>query len=145
MKITRAWATPVRPPAGYDAPTSWLSESLVANPMSVYTEYEDRRSSCLMLDRYMAWDLEFSPRLAEALRPYGIRWIEECLPRGIHWLLAQAPLPWAEYVVIASPEDGELRPLLPFLRGVPQPPDGFLTPSELPGLGIEVDSDWLGG
>src|SRR5581483_10724900 len=45
MKITRVWATPVRPPAGYEAPASWLSESLVANPMSIYPRYKERRSS----------------------------------------------------------------------------------------------------
>jgi L-alanine-DL-glutamate epimerase-like enolase superfamily enzyme len=39
MKIARVWATPVRPPAGYDEPSSWLSESLVANPMSIYPNY----------------------------------------------------------------------------------------------------------
>jgi L-rhamnonate dehydratase len=380
MKITRVWATPVRPPAHYEAHASWLSESLVANPMSIYAEYKDRRSSwgarwghevlvrietddgligigCtapaparmiveghlahlldgqdpadverlwdqmyrsslpygrkglaimaisavdialwdvlgkahgvpvyrllggklqerlpvyatgnevdwyqqfgftrfklampygpvdgsagirgnvalveraretvgpdadIMLDCYMAWDLEFTLRMAEAVRPYNVRWIEECLPPddyegyaelrrrvegmavatgeheytrwgfaellsrkcchiiqpdlawcggisearriaalasahgvpviphagglqpwGIHWLAAQAPIPWAEYVVIANSVDGELRPLYPFMRGIPQPRDGFITPSDLPGLGIEVDLEWL--
>lgn len=382
MKITRVWATPVRPPAGYEAPASWLSESLVANPMSIYPAYKDRRSSWgtrwghevlirvetdeglvgiggtapapaamiveghfahllqgqdpanvgrlwdqmfraslpygrkglpimaisavdialwdllgkargvpvyellggklqerlpvyatgnevawyqqfgftsfklamphgpidgkagidrnialvertrdlvgpgaeIMLDCYMAWDLEYSLRMADALRPYSPRWIEECLPPddyegyatltrkvrdmavatgeheytrwgfgelldrrcchiiqpdlawcggiseavkiaalasargvqviphagglqpwGIHWLAAQATVPWAEYVVIASAVDGELRPLYPFFRGVPQPVDGFLSPSDRPGLGIEVDEEWLQG
>ena len=382
MKITRVWATPVRPPAGYDAPASWLSESLVANPMSIYPAYKDRRSSWgtrwghevlirvetdeglvgiggtapapaamiveghfahllqgqdpanvgrlwdqmfraslpygrkglpimaisavdialwdllgkargvpvyellggklqerlpvyatgnevawyqqfgftsfklamphgpidgkagidrnialvertrelvgpgaeIMLDCYMAWDLEYSLRMADALRPYSPRWIEECLPPddyegyailtskvrdmavatgeheytrwgfgelldrrcchiiqpdlawcggireavkiaalasargvqviphagglqpwGIHWLAAQATVPWAEYVVIASAVDGELRPLYPFFRGVPQPVDGFLSPPDRPGLGIEVDEEWLEG
>ena len=382
MKITRVWATPVCPPAGYDAPASWLSESLVANPMSIYPAYKDRRSSWgtrwghevlirvetdeglvgiggtapapaamiveghfahllqgqdpanvgrlwdqmfraslpygrkglpimaisavdialwdllgkargvpvyellggklqerlpvyatgnevawyqqfgftsfklamphgpidgkagidrnialvertrelvgpgaeIMLDCYMAWDLEYSLRMADALRAYSPRWIEECLPPddyegyatltrkvrdmavatgeheytrwgfgelldrrcchiiqpdlawcggiseavkiaalasargvqviphagglqpwGIHWLAAQATVPWAEYVVIASAVDGELRPLYPFFRGVPQPVDGFLSPPDRPGLGIEVDEDWLEG
>lgn len=380
MKITRVLATAVRPPAGYQQPASWLSEGLVANPMSIYPRYRERRSSWgarwgpdvlvrietdeghvgiggtapaparmlieehlahlligedpadverlwdqmyrasmpygrkglpimaisaldialwdllgkrhnvpvyqllggrmqerlpvyatgnevdwymrfgfsrfklamphgladghagfkanlglverareisgpdaeLMLDCYMAWDVEYTLRMAEALRPYRVRWIEECLPpddyRGyaeitarvegmavatgeheytrwgfgellerrcchiiqpdlawcggitetrriaalagtfgvpviphagglqpwaIHWLTAQVALPWAEYVVIASSEDGALRPLYPFLRGVPQPTDGFLTASEAPGLGVEVDSEWL--
>ena len=154
-----------------------------------------------MLDCYMAWDVEFTLRMAEALRPARPRWIEECLPPddyegyaeitrkvegmavatgeheytrwgfgellsrrcchivqpdlswcggisearkiaalagahgvpviphagglqpwGIHWLAAQATMPWAEYVVIANRSDGALRPLFPFLRGVPQPP-----------------------
>ena len=33
----------------------------------------------LMLDCWMAFDVEFSVRLAERLRPYGLRWIEDCL------------------------------------------------------------------
>ncbi len=380
MKIKRVWATPMRPPAGFEPPASWLSESLVANPMSIYPSYKERRSSWsprwghdvlvrvetddglvgiggtapapagmiveghlahlliggdptnveriwdqmfraslpygrkglpimaisavdialwdllgkarglplfqllggkfqdklpvyvtgnevgwykqfgftrfklampygpidgsagiegnvalvertretagpaaeIMLDCYMAWNLEFSLRMAEAVRPYNVRWIEECLPPddyegyaeltrraegvavatgeheytrwgfaellsrrcchivqpdlswcggiteachiaalasargvqviphagglqpwGIHWLAAQANMPWAEYVVIASEVDGELRPLFPYFRGVPQPEGGFLVPPDRPGLGIEVDPDWL--
>jgi L-rhamnonate dehydratase len=380
VKITRVLATPVQPPASYAAPASWLSESLVANPMSIYPRYRDRRSSWgarwghevlvrietdegligiggtapaparmiiedhlahlllgedpaaverlwdqmyrasvpygrkglpimaisaidialwdllgkwhgvpvyqllggkvqaklplyatgnevawymqfgftrfklamphgpadgpaglranlalveqaretagpdadLMLDCYMAWDLEYTLRMAEALRPYRVRWIEECLPPddyagyteltrrvegmavatgeheytrwgfgellsrqcchiiqpdlswcggisearhiaslasahhvqviphagglqpwGIHWLAAQAARPLAEYVVIASREDGALRPMVPFLRGMPQPDGGFLVPSDAPGLGVEVEEDWL--
>jgi len=380
MKITRVWATPVRPPAHYTEHASWLSESLIANPMSIYPRYKDRRSSWnarwgheilvrvetdeglvgiggtapaparmmvedhlahllvgenptnterlwdqmyraslpygrkglpimaisavdialwdllgkargvpvyellggklqdrlpvyatgnevawyqqfgftrfklampygpidgragiagnialvervretvgldaeIMLDCYMAWDLEFSLRMAEELRPYQPRWIEECLPPddyegyaeltrrvegmavatgeheytrwgfqellsrhcchivqpdlswcggisearkiaamasarnvsmiphagglqpwGIHWLAAQSTVPWAEYVVVANRVDGELRSLYPFLRGVPLPVDGYLTPTDQPGLGIEVDTEWL--
>ena len=33
----------------------------------------------LMLDCWMAFDVEFAVRLAERLRPYGLRWIEDCL------------------------------------------------------------------
>jgi L-rhamnonate dehydratase len=33
----------------------------------------------LMLDCWMAFDVEYSVRLAEALRPYGLKWMEECL------------------------------------------------------------------
>lgn len=380
MKITRVTATPVRPPASYESPASWLSESLVANPMSIYPQYRERRSSWgprwgnevlvrvetddglvgiggtapaparmiveehlthllvgqdpanverlwdqlyratlpygrkglpimaisavdialwdllgkrlgvpvytllggkiqerlpvyatgnevawyqelgfsrfklamphgpgdgpagmaanlalveraretagasaeIMLDCYMAWDVEYTLRMAERLRPYNVRWIEECLPpddyegyaeltrkvrgmavatgeheytrwgfaelldrrcchivqpdlawcggisearkiaalagakgvqviphagglqpAGIHWLAAQASLPWAEYVVIASRVDGALRPLVPFLRGMPQPVEGYLVPSDAPGLGVEVDPAWL--
>ena len=36
MKITRVWATPVRPPAHHTVKATWLSESLVADPMSIY-------------------------------------------------------------------------------------------------------------
>lgn len=33
----------------------------------------------LMLDCWMAFDVEFAVRLAERLRPYNLRWIEDCL------------------------------------------------------------------
>ncbi len=33
----------------------------------------------LMLDCWMAFDLEYAVRLAERLRPYGLRWLEDCL------------------------------------------------------------------
>lgn len=33
----------------------------------------------LMLDCWLAFDLEYAVRLAERLRPYGLRWIEDCL------------------------------------------------------------------
>ncbi len=33
----------------------------------------------LMLDCWMAFDLEFAVRLGERLRPYGLKWMEDCL------------------------------------------------------------------
>jgi L-rhamnonate dehydratase len=50
----------------------------------------------LMLDCWMAFDVEFAVRLAERLRPYGLRWIEDCLtPENLeaHGEL-RARLPW---------------------------------------------------
>jgi L-rhamnonate dehydratase len=50
----------------------------------------------LMLDCYMAFDVEYTVRLAERLRPYRLRWIEECLiPEDLegHHALRQR-LPW---------------------------------------------------
>jgi len=50
----------------------------------------------LMLDCWMAFDVEFAVRLAERLRPYGLRWIEDCLtPENIdaHAALRER-LPW---------------------------------------------------
>jgi len=34
----------------------------------------------IMCDCYMAWDVEYSLRMAELLEPYRVRWIEEVLP-----------------------------------------------------------------
>ena len=50
----------------------------------------------LMLDCWMAFDVEYTVRLAEALKPYRLRWMEECLmPEDLdaHLELRQR-LPW---------------------------------------------------
>lgn len=50
----------------------------------------------LMLDCWMAFDVEYTVRLAEALRPYRLRWMEECLlseDLDAHVALRQR-LPW---------------------------------------------------
>ena len=50
----------------------------------------------LMLDCWMAFDVEYAVRLAERLRPYGLRWIEDCLiPENLdaHATLRRR-LPW---------------------------------------------------
>jgi L-rhamnonate dehydratase len=50
----------------------------------------------LMLDCWMAFDVEYTVRLAEALRPYKLKWMEECLiPEDLdgHLHLRQR-LPW---------------------------------------------------
>lgn len=50
----------------------------------------------LMLDCWMAFDVEYTVRLAETLRPYRLKWIEECLiPEDFdaHVALRQR-LPW---------------------------------------------------
>jgi len=50
----------------------------------------------LMLDCWMAFDVDYTVRLAEALRPYRLRWMEECLiPEDLdgHVELRQR-LPW---------------------------------------------------
>jgi L-rhamnonate dehydratase len=54
-------------------------------------------SDCeLMLDCWMAFDVDYTVRLAEALRPYRLKWMEECLvPEDLdgHVQLRQR-LPW---------------------------------------------------
>ncbi len=50
----------------------------------------------LMLDCWMAFDVEFAVRMAERLRPYNMKWIEDCLTpenMGAHRALRQR-LPW---------------------------------------------------
>ena len=50
----------------------------------------------LMLDCWMAFDPEFTVRLAERLKPYGLRWIEDCLmPDDLDgWDVLRRRLPW---------------------------------------------------
>ena len=43
MKITRVWATPLRPPA--ETEISWQADDLMANPMSIYPRYKQRPAS----------------------------------------------------------------------------------------------------
>jgi L-rhamnonate dehydratase len=50
----------------------------------------------LMLDCYMAFDVEYTVRLAERLRPYGLKWMEEYLiPEDVDGHVAvRQRLPW---------------------------------------------------
>jgi L-rhamnonate dehydratase len=50
----------------------------------------------LMLDCWMAFDVEYAVRLAEALRPYKLKWMEECLiPEDFDAHIAlRERLPW---------------------------------------------------
>ena len=175
----------------------------------------------LMLDCWMAFDVEYTVRLAEALRPYRLKWMEECLipedfdahlalrerlpwqtlATGEHWYThvpfqwaaahravdilqpdinwcgglstlqkivgaadgagisvmlhagghtvfgqhasyGLATIPWCEFFIGSAPgvslEDG--------WRGVPGqaiPKDGYFTPSEAPGFGLEIPEGWF--
>jgi L-rhamnonate dehydratase len=50
----------------------------------------------LMLDCWMAFDVEYAVRLAETLRPYRVKWMEECLiPEDLDaHILLRDRLPW---------------------------------------------------
>jgi L-rhamnonate dehydratase len=50
----------------------------------------------LMLDCWMALDVDFTVRLAERLRPYDLRWIEDCLMPDDWdgWSTLRRRLPW---------------------------------------------------
>ena len=55
-------------------------DGLSKNVDMVATAREQVGDSCeLMLDCWMAFDVDYTVRLAEALRPYRVKWIEECL------------------------------------------------------------------
>ena len=55
-------------------------EGLRRNEEHVARARETVGDECdLMLDCWMAFDVDYAVRLAETLRPYHLRWIEECL------------------------------------------------------------------
>ena len=174
----------------------------------------------LMLDCWMAFDVEYTVRLAEALRPYRLKWMEECLipedfdahidlrqrlpwqtlstgehwythvpfqwaahhqvvdilqpdiswcgglstcrkigsiaqaadlsvilhggaisPFGQHFSFATACTPWGEYFVGSPPGV----PLQEASRvpGTAVPENGWLTPADRPGFGLEIEEDWI--
>jgi len=179
----------------------------------------------IMLDCYMAWNVEYTVRMANLLEPYRVRWIEECLPpddydgyafltrhihstaiatgeheytrwgfkeliaRGcchilqpdvawvggitetrkiaamasawgldviphagglqpwaIHVVASQSNCPLAECVVIGNEGEADpLRSLYPYLEGVPLPVNGVIRPSDEPGIGVTVKTEWLAG
>ena len=71
--------------AGLDA-----NEALVSRTRSLIGPAAE-----LMLDCWMALDIEYTVRLAERLWPYGLRWIEDCLHPDDHagWDTLRARLP----------------------------------------------------
>jgi len=82
-------ACPYGPADGLDGIRK--NEEFVAQARARVGEQAD-----LMLDCWMAFDVEYTVRLAETLRPYRLRWIEECLvPEDLdaHIALRQR-LPW---------------------------------------------------
>jgi L-rhamnonate dehydratase len=174
----------------------------------------------LMLDCWMAFDVEYTVRLAETLRPYRLKWMEECLipedldshvelrrrlpwqtlSTGEHWY-THVPFQWAarhrvvdilqpdiqwcgglttcrniaaiadasglsvilhgggnsvfgQHYSVAMPAVPWLECFLSMPPGVPIeeawrlpgqaiPKDGWLTPPDGPGSGLEIPEGWL--
>jgi len=72
MQITGVTVTPIRPDP--TKPKSWLSESVVANPMSIYPEYAARRSS---------WQATWGPELLVRIQTdEGIEGVGCAIPAG---------------------------------------------------------------
>jgi L-rhamnonate dehydratase len=174
----------------------------------------------LMLDCWMAFDVEYAVRLAETLRPYRLKWIEECLvpedldghlrlrerlpwqtlATGEHWYthytfqwairhrvvdILQPDIAWCgglttcQRISVAADATGMsvilhgggntvygqhfsvAMPAVPWLEcfvgtppGVPLeegwglpgqavPVNGWLTPNDAPGFGLEIKEEWL--
>ena len=174
----------------------------------------------LMLDCWMAFDVEYTVRLAERLRPYRLKWMEECLipedfdahialrqrlpwqtlATGEHWY-THVPFQWAASHGVADILQPDINwcggvttcqkiaaiadaagisvimhgggnsvfgqhfsiatPAVPWLEcfvgtppGVPLaegwrlpgqaiPQDGWLTPNDAPGFGLDIPDAWL--
>ncbi len=86
----------------------------------------------LMLDCWMAFDVEFAVRLAERLRPYRLKWIEDCLlPEDMDGQAElRARLPW---MTLATGEHWYTP--LPFASAVARRSADILQP----------DIAWVGG
>jgi L-rhamnonate dehydratase len=177
--------------------------------------------SCeLMLDCWMGFDVDYTVRLAERLRPYDLKWMEECLipedldghvalrqqlpwqtlSTGEHWYThmpfqwaathrvvdilqpdirwaggmstcrkianiadaaglsvilhggggsaygqhfsaAFAAVPWLECFTASAP--GVPLEELTTLPGQVVPRDGWLTPSDVPGFGLDIPESWI--
>jgi L-rhamnonate dehydratase len=65
-------ACPYGPADGLDG--LYKNEAFVAQAREIIGNESD-----LMLDCWMAFDVEYTVRLAELLRPYRLKWMEECL------------------------------------------------------------------
>ncbi|MBN2392320.1 MAG: L-rhamnonate dehydratase [Anaerolineae bacterium] len=82
-------ACPYGPADGLDG--LYKNEAFVAQAREIIGDESD-----LMLDCWMAFDVEYTVRLAELLRPYRLKWLEECLLSedfDAHVALRQR-LPW---------------------------------------------------
>lgn len=86
----------------------------------------------IMLDCYMAFDVEYTIRLAERLRPYRLKWIEECLiPEDIDgWISIKNAVNW---VALATGEHNYTR--WPFKQYIERKCLDILQP----------DINWVGG
>ncbi len=86
----------------------------------------------IMLDCYMAFDVEYTIRLAERLRPYRLKWIEECLiPEDIDgWVAIKKAVNWVD---LATGEHNYTR--WPFMQYVERRCLDILQP----------DINWVGG
>jgi len=69
----------VHGPAEGDAGLARNVESLAAMREKVGADF------WLMLDCWMALDLDYATRLAAAAAPHGLKWLEECLPPDDYW------------------------------------------------------------
>jgi L-rhamnonate dehydratase len=86
----------------------------------------------IMLDCYMAFDVEYTIRLAERLKPYKLKWIEECLiPEDIDgWVAIRKAVNWVD---LATGEHNYTR--YPFMQYVERRCLDILQP----------DINWVGG
>ena len=174
----------------------------------------------LMYNPTMSFNVEFTVRMAERLRPYNLRWLEEPLiptdleghielRKAIYWIPLStgedhhgrwtfrqlvenrsvdilqpdmkwcggltealkiytigeaagiitiphmaAASPWGQHFAISMPESPMAEfwmgtdPGIPLeqvspIPGMPMPKDGYVSPSDAPGFGMEIDDNWI--
>ena len=213
FKATKLFA-PYGPEQGLDG-LNKLEELVATTREQIGADVE------LMLDAWTGFDVEYTVRLAERLRPYRLKWIEDYIPAddlvgyeavrqrlswqtlatGEHWYLppvfaaaagrrlvdilqpdilwcggitaavsichiAQANgisvithggmnYPYGQHLAMAMPavvwgerSEGVSAPGVPLQEMVKLPgtaviQDGYVTPSDAPGFGLEIDESWL--
>jgi len=103
------------------------NEKFVAKAREIVGEHVE-----IMLDCYMAFDVEYTIRLAERLKPYKLKWIEECLiPEDIDgWVAVRKAVNWVD---LATGEHNYTR--FPFMQYVEKRCLDILQP----------DINWVGG
>jgi L-rhamnonate dehydratase len=78
-----------------------------------------------------AWDLSVVPH-AGGLQPWTLHFVTATVNAGV-----------AEVVVLPHEDGARIRPLHPYLRGIPLPEAGMMRAGDGPGVGVEVDEGWL--
>lgn len=103
------------------------NEKFVANAREIVGDGVE-----IMLDCYMAFDVEYTIRLAERLKPYKLKWIEECLiPEDIDgWITIRNAVNWT---ALATGEHNYTR--YPFMQYINRRCVDIVQP----------DINWVGG
>jgi L-rhamnonate dehydratase len=151
------WIEECLPPddyEGYAEITAKIQSTTVATGEHEYTRWGFKeliaRRCCHILQPDLAWvgGISEARKVAALASAWGLDVIPHAgglQPWALHFIASEVNCPYAECVVIGNPDEADpVRSPYPYLLGVPVPKDGFINPTETPGVGVEVDPDWLG-
>ena len=151
------WIEECLPPDDYDGYaflTQHVHSTTIATGEHEYTRWGFKeliaRGCCQILQPDVNWvgGITESRKIAAMASAWGLDVIPHAgglQPWAVHFVASQVNTPLAECVVIGNAGDTDpLRSLFPFLSGVPLPENGFISPSDAPGVGVEVNPEWLG-